>query len=191
MRIGLYGGTFDPIHCGHLMVARAACEELGLDRLCFIPAAHSPFKPSAQPTAGDWRLRMLRVALAGCPEFDVSDLELRRGGVSFTVDTVTDFKDRYAQADLVYLIGMDHLATLTQWKDADRLASLVDFAVIPRPGVEAVEPPGGFRVTFLRGTPVELSSSTVRERCRRGLPLEPFVPPGVAELIRRYHLYSE
>ena len=91
MRIGLYGGSFDPVHCGHLLVARAALEELALDRLVFIPAAQSPFKPGAMPASAPARLRMLRSALAGEPRYRVEELELRRGGVSYTIETVRHF----------------------------------------------------------------------------------------------------
>jgi nicotinate-nucleotide adenylyltransferase len=190
MRIGLYGGTFDPIHHGHLLVARAAFEEMGLDRLCFIPAAHSPFKPGMKPLAGAWRARMVRLALAGNPEFEVSEDELNRGGVSFTIETVRAFSERYVGAELVYLIGADHVATLPQWKEAECLARLVEFAVIPRPGEKPVPSPSGFRCQYLKGFPIELSSSLVRERIAKQLPIDPFVPRNVAEVIRRYQLYS-
>ncbi len=190
MRIALYGGTFDPLHHGHLLVARAAFEELSLTRLSFIPAAHSPFKPGRKPLSGAWRGRMVRAALAGAPEFTVSDFELNRGGVSYTIDTVKHFAERFPEANLFYLIGTDHVATLPQWKEAAVLAELVEFAVIPRPGAERVEVPHGFRVRYLEGFPIEVSSSLIRERIVRGLTIAPFVPQPVAELIRRYQLYS-
>ena len=190
MRIGLYGGTFDPIHCGHLLVAQAASEELHLDRLVFIPAARSPFKPEQDGLDGPWRLRLLRLALAGRPEYMVSALELERGGISFTIDTVERFRDWYPEARVFCLIGMDHLGSLPLWKEAERLSQRVEFAVIPRPGSLPSEAPSGFRCHFLRGTPIDLSSSKVRERARRRRPLVPFVLPVVAEAIERYQLYS-
>src|SRR5688572_29782799 len=107
-RIGLYGGSFDPVHCGHLLVAQAACEELGLSRLFFIPAAQSPFKPQNTPAPASERIRLLRLALAGRPNCEIDDQEIRRGGVSFTIDTVRDFAKRFAQAKFLYLIGADH-----------------------------------------------------------------------------------
>lgn len=190
MRIGLYGGTFDPVHHGHLLVARAAFEELKLDRLTFIPAAHSPFKPGMKPLSGAWRVRMLRLALAGCPEFDICEDELNRGGISFTVETVRAFSRRYVGAQLVYLVGADHVATLPQWKESERLAEMVEFAVIPRPGEDPVDSPLGFKCRYLKGFPIELSSSLVRQRIANELPIDPFVPKNVAEVIQRYQLYS-
>ena len=191
MRIGLYGGTFDPIHHGHLFVARAAYEELNLDRLCFIPAAHSPFKPGRQPLDDHWRVRLVRSALAGMPEFEVCEDEIRRGGVSYTIDTVRLFAEKAPGAQLVYLIGTDHVATLPQWKSASELAERLEFAVIPRPGAVRGATPKDFRCQYLKGFPVELSSSLLRERLKSGQTIDPFVPPAVSELIRRYQLYSE
>ena len=190
MRIGLYGGTFAPIHCGHLLVAQAASEELHLDRLVFIPAARSPFKPERDGLDGSWRLKLLRLALAGRPEYMVSALELERGGSSFTIDTVERFRDWYPEGRFFCLIGMDHLGSLPLWKEAERLSRRVEFAVIPRPGSLPSEAPPGFRCHFLRGTPIDLSSSKVRERAQQRRPLVPFVLPVVAEAIERYQLYS-
>src|SRR5208282_5525464 len=105
MKIGLFGGSFDPVHLGHLLVAQAAMEELGLDRLFFIPAAQSPFKPDHQPASAVVRLRLLRLALAGKTHCEVDDQEIRRGGVSYTVDTLRGYAGRFPGARLFYLIG--------------------------------------------------------------------------------------
>ena len=140
-RIGLFGGSFDPIHCGHLLVAQAAMEELQLDRLFFIPAAQSPFKPESKPIDSNERLRLIRLALAGCPQYETDLQEIHRGGVSYTIETVNDFADRYPDAEIHYLIGDDHVAKLPAWKDADKLASKTRFAIIPRPGSGSVELP--------------------------------------------------
>lgn len=188
-RIGLFGGTFDPVHLGHLLVARAACEELGLERLFFIPAAQSPFKPGVEPAPAAWRLRLLRLALAGEPRYEVDEQEVRRGGISYTIETVRDYAARFPEAELFYLIGGDHLATLPQWREADALARLVQFVVIPRPGQTIGPPPPPFRVRALSGFPLALSASQVRARARAGLPLEPLVPAAVAEAIRNNGLY--
>src|SRR5262245_60285119 len=134
LKLGLYGGSFDPVHCGHLLVAQAACEELGLSRLFFIPVAQSPFKPQSAPAPADERLRLLRLALAGQPQYEIDDQEIRRGGTSFTIDTVRDFEQRFAGAELLYLIGADHVPTLPAWREAEALAKSVEFVVIPRPG---------------------------------------------------------
>src|SRR5713226_8978764 len=107
-RIGLYGGSFDPLHLGHLLVAQAACEEAGLDRLFFIPAAQSPFKPETKPTPAADRLRLLRLSLAGKCNYEIDEQEIHRGGVSYTIDTVRDYARRFPQSELYYLIGADH-----------------------------------------------------------------------------------
>src|SRR5438046_1623782 len=123
-QLGLFGGSFDPIHIGHLLVAQAAREELGLTRLYFIPAAHSPFKPEQQPTPGQERVRLLRLALAGAAWCEVDEQELTRGGVSYTIDTLRDYARRFPGADLFYLIGADNVAQLPKWRDATELAGL-------------------------------------------------------------------
>src|SRR5215469_13201123 len=182
-RIGLFGGSFDPVHVGHLFVAVAAREELGLTRLFFIPAAQSPFKPERQPTSARQRVRLLRLALAGWNWCEIDEQEIRRGGVSYTIDTVRDYAARFDAVDLFYLIGGDHVAQLHKWRAADELARLAQFVVIPRPGQGALALPPGFRGRPLSGFPVAVSSSQIRARVKAGLPLEPFVPAAVAEAI--------
>ena len=113
MKIGLFGGSFDPVHLGHLLAARAAREEAGLDRLFFIPAAQSPFKPDAQPAPASERLRLLRLALAGDTTAEVDDQEIRRGGPSYTIDTVRNYAANYPGAELFYLIGADQTGLKT------------------------------------------------------------------------------
>ena len=134
MKIGLFGGSFDPVHLGHLLVAQAAVEELGLDRLFFIPAAQSPFKPENKPAPASTRLQWLRLALAGRVNCEVDDQEIRRGGVSYTVDTLRDYVKRFPNAQLFYLIGADNAAKLNEWREAGELAKLAEFVAIPRPG---------------------------------------------------------
>lgn len=183
MRIGLYGGSFDPVHWGHLLVAHAALEELELDRLLFLPAAQSPFKPGSSPAAGSVRSRMLRVASAGEARFTVDETELRRGGVSYTIETVTAFSATYPAAELFWLIGADHVPTLPKWREADRLAGLVTFVVIPRPGQPDSNLPPPWRLVHLRGWPLKISSSELRRRVAEGKPITHLVPSGVAEII--------
>jgi len=188
-RIGLFGGSFDPVHLGHLLVAQAAFEELHLSRLFFIPASQSPFKPDTQPAPAASRLRMLRLALAGQTQFEVDDQEVKRGGTSFTIDTVRAYVARYPSAHIFYLIGADHISQLPKWRDADELARLVEFVVIPRPGSSPVTSQPPFRLRGLQGFPLGVSSSQIRARVRAGLPIEPLVPPAVAEAIRISKLY--
>ena len=188
-RIGLFGGSFDPVHLGHLMVAQAAKEELGLTRLFFILAAQSPFKPGREPSAAHQRLSMLRLALAGWNWCEVDDQEIRRGGVSYSIDTVRDYAARMPGGELYYLIGADHVPQLHKWRAAEELAKLAQFVVISRPGQGAAQLPAPFRGRQLTGFPIAASSSQIRERAKAGLPLEPLVPAAVAELIRNNGLY--
>ena len=188
-RIGLFGGSFDPVHLGHLLVARAAREELELARLFFIPAAQSPFKPGRLPTPPSERLRLLRLALAGKPWCELDTQELDRGGVSYTIETVRDYVRRFAGKQLYYLVGADHVPLLSKWREAQELATLIEFVVIPRPGGGDMSLPAPFRGRMLTGFPLGVSSSQIRERVGRGLSIDELVPPAVAEAIRNNRLY--
>lgn len=189
LRLGIYGGSFDPVHNGHLLVAQAALEELKLDRLIFVPAAQSPFKPESQPAPAPARLRLLRLALAGRNLFELDDWEVRRGGVSYTIDTLRELRKKHPGAELCYLIGADHVATLPKWKEAASLADLVEFVVIPRPGSAPVSLPAPFRGRQLQGFPLGVSSSQIRARVKAGQPIDLLVPPPVAEAIANNRLY--
>ena len=189
MKIGLFGGSFDPVHLGHLLVAQAAREELGLTRLFFIPAAQSPFKPDSKPTSSSERLQLLRLALAGKSWCEVDEQELQRGGVSYTIDTVRDYVRRFPDAEIFYLVGSDHVAKLPQWREAKELAHLAEFIVIPRPGEVAVPFPTPFRGRTLQGFPFDVSSSQIRARAKTGLPIDHLVPATVAEAVRNNQLY--
>jgi nicotinate-nucleotide adenylyltransferase len=188
-RIGLFGGSFDPVHLGHLLVAQAAREELNLARLFFIPAAQSPFKPDLQPTPAPERLRLLRLALAGQPWCEIDEQEIRRGGISYTIDTVRDFVRRFPEAQRFYLIGADHLRQLPKWRAAEELARLVEFVVLPRPGQVEAPFPAPFRGRPLAGFPLGVSSSQIRERVKAGQPIDHLVPAAVAEAIINNGLY--
>jgi nicotinate-nucleotide adenylyltransferase len=188
-RIGLFGGAFDPVHLGHLLVAQAAIEELNLDRLLFIPAAQSPFKLDQQHAPAGERLRLLRLALAGRTEYEVDEQEIKRGGVSYTVDSLRDYARRFPQAQLFYLIGADNVMNLPKWREAAELARLAEFVAIPRPGEAAVLFPPPFRGRMLKGFPFGISSSQIRERVKAGLPIGHLVPPAVAEAICDYGFY--
>jgi nicotinate-nucleotide adenylyltransferase len=189
MKIGLFGGSFDPIHLGHLLIGRAAREEAGLARLFFIPAAQSPFKPEAQPAPASERLRWLRLALAGDTTAEVDDREIRRGGLSYTIDTVRAYAREHPAAELFYLIGADQTEQLCLWREATELARLVQFLIIPRPGEAPAELAAPFRGRVLRGVPVGVSSSEIRARLKAGLPVEHLTPTAVAEALANNRLY--
>jgi nicotinate-nucleotide adenylyltransferase len=178
------------VHHGHLLVAQAACEEVALSRLFFIPAAQSPFKPDIPPAPVHQRLRLLRLALAAQSRYEIDEQEIQRGGISYTIDTVRDYVRRFPEAQLFYLIGADHIAQLSKWRAADELARLVEFVVIPRPGETPgiLEPP--FRQRTLAGFPLAVSSSQIRARIKAGLAIHLLVPTTVAEAIGNDRLYQ-
>ena len=191
-RIGLFGGSFNPVHLGHMMVARAALAEVGLDRLFIILAAQSPFKPEQSPAPAAARLEWLQLAFANEPRCEIDAQEIERAGVSYTIDTVRDYAARFPEAELFYLIGADHVPTLPEWREAAALADAVTFVVVPRPGeleTGVAEFPLSFRGTVLRGKPAAISASDLRKRLRAGESTENFVPPAVAAALNVKHCY--
>lgn len=189
MKLGLFGGSFDPVHIGHLLVSQAAREEAGLDRVIFIPAAQSPFKPGSAPAPAAERARLLRLALAGDPACEVDEQEVQRGGVSYTIETVRHYAQRFPGAALFYLIGADQVIQIHRWREAAELARLTEFLVIPRPNETPAPLPKSFRGRFLRGWPLAISSSEIRARVKTGAPISHLVPCTVAEAIRNNRLY--
>ena len=190
MKLGIFGGSFDPVHLGHLLVAQAAIEELGLNRLFFIPAAQSPFKPENKPAPDAVRLQLLRLALVGKTNCEIDDQEIRRGGISYTVDTLRDYAKRFSGAEMFYLIGADNVPKLNEWREPAELARLAEFVAIPRPGGPAAVFPPPFHGRMLRGFPFGVSSSEIRARVKAGLPIENLVPAAVAEGIRNPKIYG-
>jgi nicotinate-nucleotide adenylyltransferase len=189
MKLGLFGGSFDPVHFGHLLVAQAAVEELGLDKFIFIPAALSPFKLEYTLAPDAIRLQLLRLALAGKSTCEIDEQEVRRGGISYTVDTLRDYVKRFSGAEIFYLIGADNAAKLNEWREPAELAKLAEFVAVPRPGCAPAVFPQPFRGRTLKGSPFDVSSSQIRARVKAGLPIEYLVPPFVAGAIRAARLY--
>ena len=189
MKLGIYGGSFDPVHLGHLLVAQAAVEELGLDKIFFVPAAQSPFKPDQKPAPDALRLQWLRLALAGKTKCAIDEQEIRRGNVSYTVETLRDYAQRFPGAELFYLIGADNAAKLGAWREAPELARLAEFVAVPRPGGAPATFPAPFRGRVLKGFPFGVSSSEIRARVRNRRTIEHLVPAAVAEAIRAANGY--
>ncbi len=191
MKIGLMGGSFDPVHFGHLVAAQDAVEQHGLDRLIFVPAAQAPLKSHDTVTSGEDRLAMLRTAVDWDHRFEVSDYEIRRGGISYTVDSAEHFRTQFPADELYWIIGGDQLPNLRQWRDIERLAGLVDFIFLERPGHPAKATPEvpGLRLHRCDGHLVEISSTELRERVRRGRSLDYFVPHKAIVYIKEKGLY--
>jgi len=184
LKLALYGGTFDPIHHGHLIMAREAVEQLGLDRVVFVPAAQSPFKPTQIAAPAEIRIEMVRTAIAGEQIFELDDSEIRRGGVSYTIDTVEAAAARWPGAELWWLIGEDHLPKLPAWHRYEDLVKLVRFAVFARAG-NGSNSHGFPRVT----RQVDISATEIRTRIARGDSIRYLVPETVRTLIEKHRLY--
>jgi len=189
-RIGLFGGSFDPVHNGHVMLADTALKELSLDRLYLIPAAQSPFKPDEIPAGNGARVELLELAFGGRDNYGIDEQELKRGGTSYTIDTVRDHALRTPGAEFFCLIGADHVPTLPKWRDAAELAKLTSFAAVPRPGETPANFPASFRGTWLRGQPMDISASDIRARLRDGRDFENLLPSAVAKAIHNMNLYA-
>jgi nicotinate-nucleotide adenylyltransferase len=191
VKIGFLGGSFDPVHFGHLMAAQDAFEQHRLDRLVFVPAARAPLKPGAESASPEDRIAMLQAAVEGDPRFEISDLEARRGGTSFTVDTARHCRALHPGDALFWIIGGDRLPRLGQWKDIEELATLMEFIIVDRPGFPLRMTTGipGLRLHRCDGHLLEISSTELRERIRLGLSLEYFMPHKTIVYIRDKGLY--
>jgi nicotinate-nucleotide adenylyltransferase len=183
MRLALYGGTFDPIHHGHLILARDAIEQLGADRLIFIPAALSPHKLDRIPSSPELRREMLAAAIAGEPRFSIDDRELHRAPPSYTFHTVAELHDENPGAEILYLIGHDNAAALETWHRFPELEKLVRFVILHRAGETA---PGGPEGLARR---LDLSSTEIRDRIARGLSIRYLVPEPLRVFIEQHQLY--
>ena len=193
VKIGFLGGSFDPVHFGHLLAAQDAYEQYHLDRLIFVPAAQAPLKPNDAQSSAEDRLAMLRLATEWDRRFEVSDIELRRGGVSYTVDSARHFRGLYPDDQLFWIIGGDQLPKLHLWKNVAELAQLVEFIFLERPGFPVKAKPDipGLRLHRCDGHLLAISSTELRERTRRGLSLDYFVPHKAIIQIKEHSLYRD
>lgn len=193
MKIGFLGGSFDPVHFGHLLAAQDAFEQQKLDRLVLVPAAQAPLKPTEVQSSAEDRLAMLRAAIEWDKRFEISDVELRRGGVSYTIDSVRYFRTLYLKDDLYWIIGGDQLPKLHLWKDIRELAQMVEFIFLERPGFPVRAKPDipGLRLHRCDGHLLAISSTELRERSRQNLSLDYFVPHKAIVYIKEHALYRE
>lgn len=187
MKIGILGGAFDPVHTGHLLIAQDIKEKLELDRVIFMPASRPPHKRCVAPFA--LRRRMLKAAIAGHPGFVLSDIEARRPGLSYTVETLEQLRSRHAQDELFLTIGADQFRELRTWKQPERLPGLARLIVITRPGAHSVK--GIVPARRLAVRQIEISSTEIRNRIARGLSVDEMLPQPVLRLIRNSALYRK
>lgn len=183
MRTGILGGSFDPIHHGHLILARAAKEELGLDRVLFVPANKSPHKTDTKPATAEDRLDMVRLAIGGEDGFEASDLELRRPAPSYTVDTIRELKKLHPGEEFVLLIGADNVAEFDTWREPGEIRRLAQVAVLDRAGNSA----GGEWPVVRRL--VDISSTDIRARTAAGRSIRYLTPDAVCDYIGTRSLY--
>lgn len=190
-RIGILGGSFDPVHVGHLIAAQDACEHLALDRVLFLPAAQAPLRSGPPALPAKTRVRLLRAAIAGDPRFEVSTLELERGGTSYSVDSARALHAAHPTSELFWIIGADQAGRLGEWRAIGELAGLVEFIVLARPGfsISAASVPSGARLHPVAAHACEVSSSEIRERLAGGKSVRYLLPESVARLIEQEHLF--
>jgi nicotinate-nucleotide adenylyltransferase len=183
LRLGLYGGSFDPVHHGHLILARQALEDLSLNRVIFIPAVQSPFKPNRSSASAADRFAMVQLAVQDEPSFMVDGLEIEREPPSYTIDTARTYRARYLQETLFFLVGEDHLEALPKWNEFEELARLVQFAILSRSDL-----PLNVEYPVVRRR-FDLSSTEVRNRVANNLPISYLVPENVVSYIQERKLY--
>jgi nicotinate-nucleotide adenylyltransferase len=189
LRIGLLGGSFDPPHNGHLLAAGDAFDALSLDRLIFVPTAVQPLKIGKAAATPEQRLSMVRRLVEGDERFDVSAVEIERGGLSYTVDTLADLAGRWPSAELFWLVGADAVRTFDKWREPGKIVELATVVVLQRAG-------DGTETGTMPGTPkwlatrrIDISSTEIRERVREGKSIRGFVPDAVADFIAAEQLY--
>lgn len=187
MRLGVFGGSFNPPHVGHFLIASDAFEALGLDKLLIVPAAANPLKGEDSAAQASDRLRMAELTFAGDSRFEVSAMEIERGGLSYTVDTLEALATQNAGAELVLLLGMDAVRTLEKWKRPERIRELARLAVLTRGGETVPLPQGVEAVTTRR---IDVSSTEIRARVAAGLSIHGFVFDSVEKFISAAKLYA-
>ena len=196
-RLGIFGGTFDPPHIGHLVLAAEACQQLEFDRLLWMLTPTSPLKRGQEITSIEHRLSMVELAIAGKPDFGLSRIELDHPGPYYTVDTMRRFADSYPSAELILVIGGDSLRDLPRWhQPTDLVSACHEIGVFRRPGdsvdlsaLERQVPGTQAKIRFVDAPLLEISSSDIRRRIRENLPFRYFLSPSVYDYIKNNHLY--
>src|ERR1051326_4057442 len=190
-RIGILGGTFNPIHLGHLLMAQDALEQMGLERVKFIPSATPPHKSVNTLASERDRLQMIRLAIRGNDRFEVDDIEIQRGGRSYSVDTLMELRRRDPRADFYFIIGADSLRELHLWREVERLVTLCTFVTVPRPGFEPkpvvdrllnAATRRRLRQHVLRGHSCDIASREIRARVASGRPIRYLVPDEIGRV---------
>ena len=193
MRIGIMGGTFNPIHYGHLVSASEVCNKFKLDKVIFIPSALNPLKNTSNLAEAHHRLKMIKLAIAGNPLFDASDIEIKRGGASYTIDTIKAFAKKYGKdVNLYFIIGADAFLEINSWASPDALLKMCKFIVTTRPGYNIKKAKRVFKkcTETMDITYLEISSSDIRKRIKSGVPIKYLLPKSVENYIQKHKLYK-
>lgn len=198
-RLGIFGGTFDPIHIGHLAAAERTLSDFDLDRIIFVPANVPPHKPDRDVTPPEHRMNMVLVATAENPSFNVSNVEMVRGGRSFTVDTMTYFREMHPEDELFFIMGMDSLLELETWHNVEGLVALCRLIVVARPGYELdrtdcrlvnLPPTVWEHVDYLQVPGLDISATDIRKRLKEGKSVRYLLIPQVYDYIQDYGLFG-
>jgi len=185
-RLGILGGTFDPVHIGHLASASEVHYQLGLDTVLLVPTNAQPLKPAPTASASD-RLAMCQAAVEGDSRFAVSDVDIRRGGATYSVDTLRDLRDQHPAAEFFFITGLDSLQSLPKWRDYETLITLATFVGVTRPGHSFTQSDAPHVLVDVPG--IEVSSTDIRNRVRTGAPIRYLVPNAVAQYVADHDLY--
>ena len=190
-KVGIFGGTFDPIHLGHLITAQSVREIRNLEKIIFIPAFISPHKSDVKTTSAEDRSNMIKLAIDGIPFFDYSDIEIKKGGVSYTIDTLKELKKIYDELEII--IGYDNIFTFHTWKEPDEIMKMAKIVVLKRKSSHPPEFEDEYykRAVFVQTRGIEISATDIRERVKNEMPINFLVPPAVMEYIYKHNLYIE
>ena len=193
MQIGIIGGTFNPIHYGHLVSASEVCNKFKLDKVIFIPSAINPLKNDSNLAEAHHRLKMIKLAIAGNPLFEVSDIEIKRGGASYTIDTIKTLVKKYDKdTNIYFIIGADAFLEINSWSSPDALLKMCKFIVTTRPGYDIKNAKQIFRkhTEIMEITYLAISSSDIRQRIKSGSPIKYLLPEKVEDYICKHRLYK-
>ena len=200
-KIGIFGGTFNPIHCGHLIIAETVREKLSLDKVLFIPSGQPPHKPDDEVIDPEYRFEMVSRAVASNRFFEASDIEIKRVGYTYTIHTLQTLREEYGlEAELFFIVGADVIPELITWKDFRNVFKLCEFAAVLRPGhdkkvftaeIEQLKREYNIKVHMIKAPLIDISSSSIREKCSSGKSIKYLVTEGTEEYIDKEHLYRQ
>ena len=190
-KVGIFGGTFDPIHHGHLITAQSVIDLRGLDKIIFIPAYISPHKQNEKASGAEHRLNMIKLAIKDVPFFEYSDFEIKQHSISYTIDTLREINKYYKHIDLI--IGYDNIFTFHTWKEPDEILKLADLVVLKRKSSHPLDFVDNYvrAANFVQTRGIEISATDIRQRIHNNLPIHYLVPKEVEQYIIKYNLYKE